>query len=117
MIGSSPSVNFIGSPPAVSAVQIVTFGSAGSLAGFGSRPPAAGQLPSWSPPRTHIRRAPSGEKARPVSSWPSSAVLRVTWRGLNKGPLATQTLRTPRMLCTQAITSPDLAETRFCWNG
>jgi hypothetical protein len=80
--GASPSTIFAaGFAPVGSASQRVTFGSEGSDVGSGCRLPLAGQLASWSPPRTKISVEPSSEKVSWVNSWPSSALNCVTCRG------------------------------------
>ena len=103
--------------PAGSAVHSITFGSTGLDVGSGCRPPFAGQLASWSPPRTNTRIEPSADSVTCVNSWPSSSVNRVTCRGTKPGPSATQTLRTPPTIRTQAIRSAARALVSSLTNG
>ena len=116
--GPSPSTSLrAGWAPVGSAAHRVTFGSMGEEVGLGCSPPLAGQLASWSPPRTKTSADPSGEKVSWVSSWPSSSVNWVTCRGVKSGPSATKMLRTPRTMRTQAIRSVVRALTRPSTKG
>jgi hypothetical protein len=75
------------------------------------------QLPECSPPRTYTTHRPSAESETLVSSWPSSAPWRVSWRAANCGPSATHTLRRPCSSNAQATRRPVAAAVSSVGNG
>jgi len=101
-IGEWPGPSLRAPPPSEAAVQISRRAPAGSLSGLGISPARFG-----APPRTKATVFPSAEIARPATSWPSSRAKEVTGRPVHSGPSASQTLRAPRSLRTQATTGAE----------